>query len=444
MTVRITNDYFSGLSHLADNGRSGLAAIVRSLAIDNARNYFKANAASSITDSTGGTAGNMIAADIPIPPSATATSTLGEGTTAFATSIAKTRNAIKVYATSLNAIRAKLGLRYVAYAEGTVASANTLPSQDLTGTGAAVGSTVQYAEAAASLKAIKGNMHALVVLTNDVLIALGQPLITNVISISQTFRTSLPSIPAAGDSSTDGTKSVLVTDMTAFLAATANVLSTMAAAINKFVVTIEPASLTDSTTGTAASALAANVAPVAANGAATTSAPKAGFDTQLALIKNAVASLTSQYNTLALQTGLKVLADNSGGTVSSTLAALSTSLSAVDGSSGTSALDVTTATARMTAVKNALSTLGFYISAMASKFDVDPLGTDALGGTVSTVIAALPATGTGVGGTGQVTMLNTGVNTWLTNNKNNIATLAAKLNAITANATIFPLYAVAG
>jgi hypothetical protein len=46
---------------------------------------------------------------------------------------------------------------------------------------------------------------------------------------------------------------------------------------------------------------------------------------------------------------------------------------------------------------------------------------------------------------GGSTMLNTAVNTWLTNNRNNVATLAAKLNQmIGTNAVTRPLHVVAG
>lgn len=449
-TIRMHKNYFSGMSKVYDASSSGLAAILRGISINAARNYFKTTAPTAITDNSTGTANGLIVADLPIPPAIlwSASASTNAGQSALDTSLTKIRNATKVYATSLNKVRSKLGLPYISYSEGTVASADTIPAQDLTNAPvSAAANSLLYSVAIDSLKHVKTNIHALALGTNEVLTALGQPNLVVAVNISAPNVTPLLAVAAtAADNANLVTEHTLTTTaLNAFLAATANAFATMAAMFNKYVVLMEPAALTISTGGTAALALAADAAPAAANGAATTSAPKAGFDTQLVVLKNTIASMAAQYNEIATQYGHALLIDNSGGTALGTLAAISASLSAVDGSAGTVALDVVTATARMATAANALSTLGHYVSQLAPYFDADPLGTDALGGTVSATrtLAAIAATGAGVNGA-LATMLNTAVNTWLAGLQNNVKTVATKLNEITANATTVPFAVIAG
>jgi hypothetical protein len=202
--------------------------------------------------------------------------------------------------------------------------------------------------------------------------------------------------------------------------------------------------VTDGTGGTASTtALFANATPATVDGAATTSAPKAGFDAELNVIENAVAELASVANVLLRSYSLPALVDNTAQSVNGALEALGVALVAVDGSSGASALDAVTAGARMATINNALSSLAAKLNALAPYFGVTTL-TDSLGGVVSGTLANVAATGAGVSGVAS-TMLNTAVNTWLTNNRNNVATLAAKLNQmIGTNAVTRPLHVVAG
>ena len=277
----------------------------------------------------------------------------------------------------------------MSYAEGTVASANTIPAQDTSGTGASVGSTVTWASAEQAANTVENNLVCLTMALNEILVALGQPKVTSnlrsMAGATPPFNV-LTTLPALA-SSTDGTNSVLVTGVTAFLAAAANAFASLAKAFNAYVPAPQDNTLTDSTGGASAAALAANALPAPANGAATTSAPKAGFDTQLGVIRNAISSMASAYNALVVEAGdpaFDVITDSTGGTVSSTLSSISASLTAVDGSSGTSAVDEVSALAAMAIIDNSLSSLGYYASQLALKFDnVAPLGTDALGGTVS-------------------------------------------------------------
>ncbi len=203
------------------------------------------------------------------------------------------------------------------------------------------------------------------------------------------------------------------------------------------------AALTISTGGTPALVIAAAAVPAAVPGAATTSAPKAGFDTVLAIIANSIASLASRVNAMSALTGGDVVTDNSAGSVSTTLAAVTNALTAVDGSSGTVALDAVTAKDRMTKVNNAISALAAAINAQAAAIGYTKYS-DASAGVVALTIPAIAATGTGVGGTGNVTMLNSAVNTWLTTTRNNISSLGTLLNAVTNNTNLdLPLSVVA-
>ena len=69
-------------------------------------------------------------------------------------------------------------------------------------------------------------------------------------------------------------------------------------------------------------------------------------------------------------------------------------------------LDEVTALQEMTNVSNNLSSIGAAINTLAAVYNVPPLGTDALAGTVSNILVAISATAAGVGGTGNVTLLN--------------------------------------
>ena len=341
--VKVGLGHFSGSSHVTTRGRAGLAAIVRDLAIQAAQTKVWGASISSLTDNTTGAAYAGAAprfANLPALASATATGTLGQSTSSLTTSLGKIKNASAVLVASMNGVRKYLGLPLLSYAEGTVASANTIPAQDTSGTGASVGSTVTWASAEQAANTVENNLVCLTMALNEILVALGQPKVTSnlrsMAGATPPFNV-LTTLPALA-SSTDGTNSVLVTGVTAFLAAAANAFASLAKAFNAYVPAPQDNTLTNSTGGASAAALAANALPAPANGAATTSAPKAGFDTQLGVIRNAISSMASAYNALVVEAGdpaFDVITDSTGGTVSSTLSSISASLTAVDGSSGT-------------------------------------------------------------------------------------------------------------
>ena len=126
-------------------------------------------------------------------------------------------------------------------------SANTLPAMTLTGTGAAVGSTANWASSQAAMSVVANNVEYLKIALNEVLVALGQdPLsgigkpivpyvdVANGAAYSPLNYANLTVAPAALED-TGGVSSILVTDATAFYASVANAFATLAKAFNDFV-----------------------------------------------------------------------------------------------------------------------------------------------------------------------------------------------------------------
>ena len=445
--IRVKPTQFTGTGKVFGRDPDALAAIIRGLAIDNARIALEKSAVPALTDNSTGTA----AAALVVLPEGTsgaidATSSGGAATSNLTTSLGKQANALQVLTQSINNARARLGLKPIVNAYGTQASANTIPAQDTASTSASGTSAVSYASAFAAFEAMQSKLASIALYMGHVFVALGYPApALHQGQVAPPLGYVLGSTPALA-SVAAGPGALAKADADAYLAAFANNLATLAAYWNEYVIGASSiTAFTDSTGGTAATALAANSTPAAATGAATTSAPKAGFDTQLALINNVCASLTAKTNQLLGLQGLPLLTNSTGGTVSNTLASESVSLSAVDGSSGTSAVDVVTASARMATIDNNLSSINAQLVKLAALYDVVPPGTDALAGTVSTTIAAVSATGTGVGGGTNTTMLASAVNTWLTNNRNNISTLAALINEMVGSSEpLTGLHVVAG
>ena len=429
--VRISQ--FTGFSKVQSRESDGLAALVRGLAIDNARRVIEVAAVADLTDnSTGvpGAAGAAYAA-VPVPAVAIdATSAGGAQTTALNTSLGKTANALQVLTQSVNNAAARLGLPLLVNAYGTQAAANTVPAQDLSGAGATGGSAADFASTVNALNAARANFNRVAHAMNDLSAAIGEPRLSRSALGSQPQDLVLVAIPAVV-SSTAGPSAAALADVTAFLAALGNDIATLAQKWNFEMVQASTTVVTDSTGGAPAAALVADANPAAASGAATTSAPKTAFDAQLVAINDAIAQLTLKTNIVLNEYDLAPLVNNTGVTaLDSTLDALGVTLSAVDGSTSGLALDNVTAFARMATIRNNLSSLGAKLNLLAPSFGVPSLGADALGGAVSGAIAAVAATAAAVGGGVNDTILNTAVNTWLSTNRNNISTLAALLNTM--------------
>ena len=112
--VKVRIDKFSGTGKVFSREPDALAAIVRGLAIDNARAALEKSAVSQLTDNSGGTAVLNATAYVQTPALATvidATSSGGSQTTNLTTSLGKIDNAYQVLSQSVNNAMARLGLR---------------------------------------------------------------------------------------------------------------------------------------------------------------------------------------------------------------------------------------------------------------------------------------------------------------------------------------------
>jgi hypothetical protein len=428
--IKVKKDTFSGASKVYDAGSDGLAAAVRGLAIDHARIKVEVAQVADLTDNSTGTNGGAIVA-MNVPTAAFDASAAG-GVTASAlnTSLDKLENAGAVLVRSLNNVRARLGLDIMSHASGTVAAADTIPAQDLTGTGGTGNTTPTFASAVTALTQAQKNVYRLARAANEVLTAIGEEPLAIAAMSGMPSDYALAAIPTIS-ASADGAASVSKTVVDAFLTAVANNLASIAYAWNSAMIQGGLSDLTDSSGGTPATGLAAMTMPTPANGAATTSAPKAGFDTAMGIIEENLSEVATRMNVLRRRYGLAPYTDNTGATVDGTLSSQSVNLSAVDGSTGTVAVDQVSALADLTLIKNAQSSLVQGINDLVGFFGLDPL-TDALGGTTSTTLANIPATGTGVGGaTGTPTLLDTEVDAALAVIRDNNSTLAATLNSMT-------------
>ena len=124
--ILIKRHQFTGLSKVYSREPDGLAAILRGLAIDNARLKVEINTVKQITYNSGGTAGSgLVALAIPLV-AIDATSAGGAQVSALNTSLGKIANAGKVLTGTINEASALLGLPASSAASGAQAAADTI------------------------------------------------------------------------------------------------------------------------------------------------------------------------------------------------------------------------------------------------------------------------------------------------------------------------------
>lgn len=408
--------------------------MIRGLAIDNARAKVEIAQVPDLTDNSTGTAGTSIASMALQTSAFDATASGGADLTTFNAALVKVHNAQRILVNSMNNVRARLGLPIMTLVGGVQAAADTIPALDKTVSSASGTSAVDFTTGKAAMNVVRLNMNKLYEGLHDVMRAIGE---TNIANLDQgqgasgITQLNLATVPAA-TASASGASAISKASADAFFTAVANNIATIANQWNGKMFQTGLTDLTDSSGGTPAQTnLAAAALPAPANGAATTSAPKAGFDTVLGVIANAQATIAKQLNSLLVRYGVTPITDNTGGTATTTVAAITNNLTAVDGSSGTVAVDQVSGRDRMTKVTQNNATLANYINQLAPLFGIEPI-TDQSGATPIGSLNALPATATGVGGaSGTPTLLDADVDTWLGITRNNIATLASKLNAMT-------------
>lgn len=449
VATKIEKLTYSGAGKVFDQGDQGLASVLRKLAQDNART--RINLFTDMTDSSTGTpvypavlaaqSGKDVAAF-------TETGTASAPKAGFDTAIGKVANAMAVVAEHLNRINGSLGLPLIVDSTGgTVATAGTIPALDKSVT-AVSSNCLDVVTGRARLETIKVNLARLGNFANRVAVAVGNDKLTSSLGNAGDGSNTLDAIAATG-SAVDGT--ALSTVSKAVIDVELDTIADNIATIASFLNEITGAQLSDLTgtvTGTASTTeiedLDGLVPATAVNGAATTSAPKAGFDTQLGVIEENISELGARINGLLKRNNITpVLTDSTGVTPNGALAEQSVNLTAVDGSSGTSALDFTTGVARMGTVNNAIASLTAKVNILAPVYGL-PVFTDNSGGTASNTLANITATGTGVGGDDS-TILDTVVDAYLVAVANNTKSLFDKLNLMTSSteATDRPLQVVA-
>lgn len=432
--IRVNTRHFSAAARVFEVTPTGLAACVRGLAIDHARIKIENANVVDFTDNTGGSAVGTLPALRTVFTSFNATAAGGSQTTALNTTLGKIRNAQRVMANTLNNARGRLGLSVVTPLEGTQATANTLPAQDLTSTAASGATAATAISAGAALNVARANQVKLARAANEIMTAIGSPAIKSLITGIVSSDYILALIPAA-TSSVDGTLAASAAEVDVFLTALANNYASIAkqynTAINQGAVT----ALTDSTGGTSGGDSLAVITATPLVGytdVATSSAPAAALNTLLALYRNAQASLAATVNQLLSENNLAPLTDLTAGTVSSTLAAEAASLTAV---AGALSVTQTSAVAALLAFTNNVATLTAAVNLATKEFALLPIA-DASGGTASltSTLVAIPAVVAGDNTSAAIGVLNTALSTVLASARNSMATLAAKVNAMTGSA----------
>lgn len=446
--IKVTSTHFTGSSKVFTGDDEGLSSVIRKVAQDLART--RISSISDLTDNSTGVgvypaalaaqSGSSVAAF-------TETSTASAPKAGFDTAIGKVGDAMAVIAEHINKINAPLGLPLVVdNTGGAVATSGTIPALDKALT-AVSSNCLDVVTGRLRLETIKVNIARLSGCANRIAVAIGEPKLT-MTALGEGFDGS-STLDAIADSGTavDGTAASTIADtvVDAELDTIADNIATIAGFLNA-IFGAQDTDLTGNTNGTASTtAIAAMTIPATAvDGAATTSSPKAGFDTAIGNIEDALAELAARTNSLYKRNNLSdVLTDNTGVTPNGALPNTAVALTAVDGSSGTNAVDFTTGSDRMGKIRDAVASIAAKVNTLAAIYGLGEL-TDNSGGTAGSTIDDLAATGTGVGGAG-TTILDTVADAFLLATVNNIESLKDKLNAMTGttNLTDLPLQVVA-
>ncbi len=281
-------------------GVTELGRILRALAQDNARSKIEAENITSLTDSTGATASASYALSaLALPPAYTVVGTTASPKAGFDTATGKLANCADSFAAYINPYLASLGLPKLVLGNGTVTS--SLPSLDvnLTAVTGSGNSAVSAATGRAQLAIAKNNFSTVAKAVNDIAAALGvDPIIDASSGAAQGGVLADRAATAAG---VDGTALSTLQDsaVDAFLLAIANNYATLAAYLNNVVLNpTDEVTLTDNTSGTASATLAALTLPSAFTVTGTDAAPKAGFDTVIGVIANNFSDVTSAINSI--------------------------------------------------------------------------------------------------------------------------------------------------
>ena len=225
--IKVKTTQFSGTGKVFSREPNALAAIIRGLAVDLARAKVEAASVHDFINNSGGTPASAIAA-LPLPSAAIdATTAGGAQAVALNTDLTEIQNDGLVMVNTLNEARTLLGLPALSSVSGVQAAADTIAALALVATAGVGAAAASFSSTVAAFKVAENNLALLVDGMNDVLIALGvAPLAATPLG-QQVWGTALATIPAAVAVAV-GPGAVAATAVTAFLAAYANNVATMA------------------------------------------------------------------------------------------------------------------------------------------------------------------------------------------------------------------------
>ncbi len=437
-------------------GYDKLVQAIIGLAQDNARAKLTPATITKQTDSTTGTAASTVAA-ITIPAAFVHVSGSDLAPKAgFDTAIGKLSNCANSLAAFINPYRATLGLQPVALAGvGTITAAlpaldKTLSGVDGTGTNAVDASTGRT-----QLSKARDNLATLTLACNEIAYALGMDTITDasggaVYKSSGVLTLQSSASTASGVNGATATPSLSDTATDTALTALAAGYASLSYFINWALDHDAAQNLTDNSTGTASTALppvieAIDTAPATYQDVSTASAPHAGVNTALGVINTNMSDLTKKINELArFNEGIAELTDSTGGSPDYTLAAVTTNQTAVNGT-GSNSLSNALIRPILVKVANNFATLTAKVNELSPIYGL-PVLTDSSSGTASTTgtVVALGTSASGVDNSAAATgVADTVMDAILVAITNNLATLAARLNAMDNADNTRPLAVVA-
>lgn len=431
--------------------------LLTALARDNARAKLTPGTAPKMTDSTTGTAlRNTLT--LPVIPSPTPYVRVSGNDLApkagFDTAMGKLANAAASVAVYLNRYRGALGLPLVWRNTGTVTAAAPALDKTLTGVDGTSTNAVDAVTGAQQILIAENNFSTLVHATNQVLAALGNARLTDNSggTASATLALTNHAATAAGVTGTGSARSLSNTATGVILTALADGYATLLYWLNFHLDPLPATNLADSSGGSASATLPPTLTAITKvftgyTDVTTSSAPKAGFDTECPKIANNFADLAGKVNDLIRYQDmtLGLLTDNSGGTADLVLQPISSTLTAVSGP-GSGALSKTSADAVFTIFANNIATLAAKINLLSAVYGLPALVDNTTGtASATSTLTAIGISGAGVDNTSAATgVQNTVLNTALGVIKDNMSTLAARINALDDINNTRPLTVVAG
>lgn len=395
--------------------------------------------AADITDSSTGTSDGTVKA-VAIPALFTSG---GAGTCApkagFDTALGKLDDAFESLGTEINKARRKLGLTLLTL-NGTAATPGTIAALDKTLTGVDGGTLcVNGTDARARITSARNNLATLALALNDVMVYCGRAPITDNSGGTASASYVIEDLAATG-AGNDGTANQTIADSTmdTALTAIADGIAGLAAKLNaagNSDVMIR-ASLTDSSTGTAATDCVAVAIPDAfTHVTGSDVADKSSVDTAIAAIWDGQKAIAEHVNMIRRVLSLTPVSYTGNPATFGTVPAQTKT---VTGTSGSGSVDRVTAAEALKLVKANHATLCRAVCEVLSAtgalvVPVDGSGGDANVGLIdkSLSLTTLVATGTAVDGLSANSMSKAQMDAALTANANNLATLASYLNTCT-------------